>query len=317
MRLFGALLVASLVLSNYIGTIDMNNKYRYSLDLDTYVDRDTETDNEGVTSAIMGKKTNVVAPEESDYSRFRKDFATKIKNAYSDYEEFAKLFATNYVPIDRDEVNSHVDKLMPTKDEVSSVGHTPEELVDIKNQVESVIELDEEPTGIMTKPKPRPDSVTIPNYMNDSSVFRKNLKKLEAESYSTIFGDGEKSGPFQGTDVTSMTMDEVFDFTKKNGEFHTHNINNLKKDSTAIGKFQMIGTTLRDLRDRGILAKLNIDDDTIFNSVTQDKIAAHLAERRVIGKNDQQARKGLKDEWQGFNKLDDTTLDKIIAEIRG
>lgn len=295
----------------------MNNKYRYSLDLDTYVDRDVETDNEGVTSAIMGKKTNAVAPEESDYSRFRKDFATQIKNAYSDYEEFAKLFATNYVPVDRDEVNLHVDKLMPTKEEKTSVvGHTSEEIEDINTQVERAI-VAEESKGIMTKPKPRPDSITVPNYMNDSSVFRNKLKKLEAKSYNTIFGDGEKSGPFKGTDVTSMTMDEVFEFTKKDGAFHTHNIDNLNQDSTAIGKFQIIGSTLRDLRDRGILSKLSIDNDTKFNEVTQNKIAAHLAERRVTGKNDEQAREGLKDEWQGFNKLDDNTLNKIIKEIRG
>ena len=143
----------------------MNNKYRYSLDLDSYIDRDVETEKEGVASAIMSKKTATVAPEESDYSRFRKDFATQIKNAYSDYEEFAKLFATNYVPVDREEVNLHVDKLMPTKNEVSSVGHTAEELKDIKTQVESVIELDAEPTGIMTKPKPRP-------FKDNSSVVR-------------------------------------------------------------------------------------------------------------------------------------------------
>lgn len=192
MRVFGALLVTSLVLSNYIGTIDMNNKYRYSLDLDTYVDRDTETDNEGVTSAIMGKKTNAVAPEESDYSRFRKDFATKIKNAYSDYEEFAKLFATNYVPVDRDEVNSHVDKLMPTKDEVSSVGHTPEELSDIKTQVESAIELDEESTGIMTKPKPRP--------------FKEN-----ASAVRSVRNNNPGNIDRDGTDWDGMSSDQTTD----------------------------------------------------------------------------------------------------------
>lgn len=173
--------------------------------------------------------------------------------------------------------------------------------------------------GIMTKPKLRASTKTIvvPNYMKDTSTFRKKLKKVEAKDYNTIFGNAQKTGPFKGTDVTAMSMDEIFEFTKLNGAFHKYNLNTLKKNTTAIGKFQMVGTTLRDLRDRGILAKLNIDSNTIFNEDTQNRIAAHLAERRVTGKNDEQAREGLKDEWQGFNKLDDNTLNKIIKEIRG
>lgn len=175
------------------------------------------------------------------------------------------------------------------------------------------------PAGIMIKPKLRTSTkkIIVPNYMQDTSTFRKKLKKVEAKDYNTIFGNAQKTGPFKGTDITSMSMDEIFEFTKLNGAFHKYNLNTLKKNTTAIGKFQMVGSTLRDLRDRGILAKLNIDNNTIFNEDTQNRIAAHLAERRVIGKTDAEARKGLRNEWQGFNKLNDSILNQIIKEIRG
>jgi LysM repeat protein len=185
--------------------------------------------------------------------------------------------------------------------------------------IPSASKIKAKPSGIMTKPKLRSitKTLTVPNYMKDTSTFRKKLKKVEAKEYNTIFGNAQKTGPFKGTDVTSMSMDEIFEFTKLDGAFHKYNLNTLNKDTTAIGKFQMVGTTLRDLRDRGILSNLNIDSNTIFNEDTQNRIAAHLAERRVIGKTDAEARKGLRNEWQGFNKLNDKTLNLIIKEIRG
>ena len=80
----------------------------------------------------------------------------------------------------------------------------------------------------------------------------------------------------------------------------------------------MVGNTLRDLKDRGILESLGIDDDTLFDENTQDKIAVHLAERRVRSKFSMaEARKEMRDEWQGFDRLSDKELDAIINEVRG
>lgn len=156
----------------------------------------------------------------------------------------------------------------------------------------------------------------VPEYVKPGSAFRAALSKHEAESYKTIFGNAQKSGgKFEGVDVTKMTMAEVFDFTEAGGAFNQYNKDTHGKNTTAIGKYQMVGATLRDLRDRGTLDKLGITEDTPFNQKTQDTIAAHLAERRVKGKSRAAARSGLKNEWEGFKKLSKAELDTIIDEI--
>ena len=157
---------------------------------------------------------------------------------------------------------------------------------------------------------------SLPMYIQEGSAFRTALADQEAESYSTIFGNAEKAGgKFAGKDVTNMKMSEVFDFVKPGGAFNKYNRDTYGKNTTAIGKYQMVGGTLRDLRDRGVLKKLGITEDTPFNRATQDKIAMHLAERRVKGKSLTAARKGMRNEWEGFKKLSNAELDAIINEI--
>lgn len=156
----------------------------------------------------------------------------------------------------------------------------------------------------------------LPAYIQEGSAFRTALAEQEAESYSTIFGDAEKrGGKFAGKDVTTMSMSEVFDFIKPGGAFNQYNKDTYGKNTTAIGKYQMVGATLRDLRDRGVLEKLGITEDTPFSRETQDKIAMYLAERRVKGKSLEAARKGMRNEWEGFKKLSNSELDTIINEI--
>ena len=158
----------------------------------------------------------------------------------------------------------------------------------------------------------------LPSFIFQGSKFRKALSGVEAENYKTLFDNAEeKKTPFKDVDITTMPMKDIFDLVKKNGKFHKFNLAK-GKDTTAIGKYQMVGNTLRDLKDRNILKDLGIDDDTIFNENTQDKIAVHLAERRVRSKfSIAEAREEMRDEWEGFSKLSDKELDSIINEVRG
>ena len=58
-----------------------------------------------------------------------------------------------------------------------------------------------------------------------------------------------------------------------------------------------------DLKNRNVLKELGIDDDTLFNENTQDKIAVHLAERRVRQKFSMtEARKEMRNECKRFEK---------------
>ena len=158
----------------------------------------------------------------------------------------------------------------------------------------------------------------LPSFIIQGSKFREALSGVEAKNYRTLFGNAEeKKTPFKNLDITTMPMKDIFDLVKKNGKFHRFNLAK-GKDTTAIGKYQMVGNTLRDLKDRGILKDLGIDDDTLFDENTQDKIAVHLAERRVRPKfSISEARKEMRDEWQGFDRLSDKELDAIIKEVRG
>ena len=136
----------------------------------------------------------------------------------------------------------------------------------------------------------------------------------------------KRKTPFKGTKVSDMTLDEVLEFTKLNGKFHKYN---KKKghNTTAVGKYQIVGSTLRDLnsKERGVLKRLGITGSTKFDEKTQDDIAAYLAVHRLKDRATGEvggtvatrasARKELRNEWQGFQKLSDDELDEIIDEI--
>lgn len=175
-----------------------------------------------------------------------------------------------------------------------------------------------ETTGLMSKPSTQEESSGY-NFMKPTSLFRTALKEKEAESYDTIFGDSQKTdSPFKGTSITGMTVDEVLDFTKAGGEFHNYNKSKYKKNTTAVGKYQFVGATLRDLKKRGVFEKLGITGDTLFDEDTQDKLSAYLAIHRLQDRADNSyadARKELRNEWEGFKKLSDEDLNAIIDEI--
>jgi len=158
----------------------------------------------------------------------------------------------------------------------------------------------------------------LPSFIIQGSKFRKALSGVEAENYKTLFDNAEeKKTPFKDVDITTMPMKDIFSLVELNGKFHKFNLSK-GEDTTAIGKYQMVGKTLRDLKNRNVLKELGIDDDTLFNENTQDKIAVHLAERRVRQKFSMtEARKEMRNEWEGFKKLSDKELNTIINEVRG
>jgi len=185
--------------------------------------------------------------------------------------------------------------------------------------------LDLKEEGLMTRPKARPSSLEVTpdetsyEFMESNSLFRTALKEREAGSYSTLFGDSEqKNTPFKGVDITTMPMSEVLDLVELDGDFHTYNKDTYKKNTTAIGKYQFVGATLRDLKKRGVFKKLGITDDTIFDESTQDALSAYQAVHRIRDRGDgtmSGARKEMRNEWEGFKKLSDSRLDSIINEI--
>jgi len=188
--------------------------------------------------------------------------------------------------------------------------------------------------GLMSSPRPkaRPESMTGLSdddmglasesgyaFMAPNSLFRAALKEKEAGSYSTLFADAETTNtPWKGTDITNMKMSDVLDLVKADGEFHKHNKNKHNENTTAIGKYQFIGSTLRDLKKRGVFDKLGITDDTLFDEATQDSLAAYQAIHRIKDRAKgtlSSARTEMRNEWEGFKKLSNSDLNNIITEI--
>jgi hypothetical protein len=157
--------------------------------------------------------------------------------------------------------------------------------------------------------------------LQPTSVTQTTLKKVEAQSYDTLYGNFEtQETPFKGTQVSTMTLGELYDFSKPSGEYGQYVKPRLGKNtqaykqgltSTPMGKYQIVGTTLRNAAKQ-----MGLPDDTVFDKKTQDDIFLFLA-RDAVGRGGSQEAKrtNLRKVWEGFKYVDDPTLDEIIAEI--
>ena len=254
--------------------------------------------------------------------------------------EAQDVFQPMITPVSRGEQPEMADSPEPV--DAPSIDTRSNEMLDkaIKDVLETVLDSDASDStdsadggaapsggkGIMSPDALTDDDMGLPtrsvpeyNFMLPGSEFRKALKEKEAESYSTIYGNSEKKDtPFKDVDVTKMTMPQVLDFVKLNGPFHKYNKSKHNKNTTAIGKYQFVGATLRDLKKRGVFKKLGIDENTLFDEDTQDKLSAYQAIHRIKNRSKgtfSSARKEMRNEWEGFKKVDDSKLDTIIKEI--
>jgi len=157
--------------------------------------------------------------------------------------------------------------------------------------------------------------------LQPTSTTQTTLKKVEAQGYDTLYGNFEtQDTPFKGTQVSTMTLGELYDFSEPSGAYGQYvkprlgkNTEAYKKGltSTPMGKYQIVGTTLRNAAKQ-----MGLPDDTVFNKKTQDDIFLFLA-RDAVSRGGSQASKrtNLRKVWEGFKYVDNPTLDKVIAEI--
>tara|TARA_R110001632_G_scaffold209515_1_gene334269 strand:- start:483 stop:1079 length:597 start_codon:yes stop_codon:yes gene_type:complete len=160
-----------------------------------------------------------------------------------------------------------------------------------------------------------------PAALRSSSTTQETLRKVEAKGYDTLYGNFEEGNtPFKGVSVSGMTISELTAFSQASGAYGQYVKPRLSKNtyaykkgytSTPMGKYQIVGSTLRDLTRR-----MKLPSDTVFNKETQDKMFLFLARENVAKGNTTQAkRKNLRSIWEGFKHVDNATLDQVIAEI--
>jgi muramidase (phage lysozyme) len=155
----------------------------------------------------------------------------------------------------------------------------------------------------------------------EGTTIEKAKKHGYNSEYDVTLGYGkyadDKSKP-----ITSMTIGEVKELQ---GQM-------LKRgaSSTAVGKYQFISKTLKELQEKN-----NLSDDTIFSKEVQDKFATDLLKRRGLEKfkegkiSEAQFQKNLSMEWASIAKDDsnqsyygqhvgtsNSTIEKAIKRVK-
>lgn len=145
--------------------------------------------------------------------------------------------------------------------------------------------------------------------------FVKVIDKVEGGAdYDTLFGHSQRAGGhFDGFKVSEMTLAELEEFQKVDGEYaqwvkHT---NPKKVLATPAGRFQFVGKTLQ-----ATAKEMGLSKDTVFNADTQNAMALFkLKQRLKRGKTLKAKRANLRAEWDGFRHVSNKTLDYIINNI--
>ncbi|QCM09981.1 hypothetical protein CFBP6625_06195 [Agrobacterium tumefaciens] len=129
-------------------------------------------------------------------------------------------------------------------------------------------------------------------------------------SYSTLYGNRQrrKGSPFEGVDVSNMSIGQVIDFTRPDGAYGQSVKGEIGRVATPTGRFQIVGTTLRNA-----VNELGLDPNTPYNAETQDLIANHLAQKRLNSADSMAGKRAaMRAEWEGLQHVSDADLDAAI-----
>lgn len=160
--------------------------------------------------------------------------------------------------------------------------------------------------------------------LNPESVTQDVLRATEADNYNTLYDNFEKKkdSPVFNYKVSEKTLGELVEFSKPSNAYGKYVKPRLGENSearrkgltsTPMGKYQIIGTTLR-----GLIKDMRLPDNLVFNKETQDAMFLFLARQAMQGKNTAaQKRSALKETWEGFqNKsVTEEQLNEMISEI--
>jgi len=130
--------------------------------------------------------------------------------------------------------------------------------------------------------------------------------------YDTLFSFSNRAGKtFEGVNVSTMTLGELSDFSQ--GVYADWSKQKLGKVATPMGKYQIVGTTLRQLQK-----EMGLPNNIVFTASVQDAMFHHLARKAVSGKSSASAkRSALRGTWEGFKSISDKELDLAISEFEG
>lgn len=301
----GALL-GSLALPLYVKELkEVHRKmvnYAYSTDLSKFLSQDEVVDN--TIKPLMPRP--YIAQEALD--------TKKEYDPNSHLTEFADMMAATFGGKDK-----YLAKVQPVRAELLSdePDYVNEVLKPYSLLPQEVERIDQE---VQMQAMDKAASDVEPS-LREGSVTRQTLERFEASSYDTLYSNAESGDtPFKGMKVTEMTLGELSEFSKPSGEYGQWVKPRLAEDSearakgltsTPMGRYQMVGTTLRS-----VMKQMNLPADTKFNDQTQDAMFIFLAKDAVKrGKTEEEKMANMRNVWEGLKKASDDTLLEIIEEI--
>lgn len=140
--------------------------------------------------------------------------------------------------------------------------------------------------------------------------------KEASGDYSALFNyANKKDTAFQGVDVTTMSLDELYTFTDPAGEYGQYvKANNPEgRLSTPLGRYQIVGKTLKQTAE-----ELGLSGDTKFTKEIQDQMFVHLVSKRLRRAGDDPTKilRELRNEWAGFKNVPDSKLLEAANKFR-
>ena len=158
--------------------------------------------------------------------------------------------------------------------------------------------------------------------LDPNSFTQKHLKKVEASGYDTLFANAEKtSKQFKDVKITNMSIGDLIEFTEPSGAYGKWVKPRLPEDteayqkdltSTPLGKYQIVGTTLRKLvKDYG----WDLEDK--FTKEVQDRMFLQLAHEALDNKETMAEKvKSMRSVWEGLREGKGSTEQDVIKMIK-
>ena len=175
-------------------------------------------------------------------------------------------------------------------------------------------------TGTLLVPKEAAEA-PVEVSLAEGSATQAAFIEYEGKNYNTLYGNFETGNtPFKDYQVSTKTVGELIDFSRASGAYGQYVKPRLGKatyayknglTSTPMGRYQIIGATMRDT-----VKRMGLPTNTIFSKDVQDEMFLFLAREKIeMGKTPRAKRQNLRGIWEGFKKVTDAELDAVIAEI--
>lgn len=131
-----------------------------------------------------------------------------------------------------------------------------------------------------------------------------------------------EGGEFSHIRVSEMTLEEVIRFTSQRGagSYHGWSIVNMPEGteahangwgSTPVGRYQFVGTTLKDVADRG-----NFDTSRTFNKNLQDEMFLWYARSNILGHSEDEQVRRLRSLWEGLRNAPRDDVLEMARELQ-